>query len=115
MLINLPKDPPASSKPIKDEPENIMTGLSSILEDEEQDSSYLNIQIRLKCDPEYFPEGTDWSSQTFFNCYICGVETDGFRNSVNHIRSVHPEHMTRDKNAPCIVCPKLFELTECPD
>ena len=108
MLVNLPKDPPANSKPIKDEPENIMTGIGSILEDEDQDSSYLNIQIRLKCDPEYFPEGTDWSSQTFFNCYICGVETDGFRNSVNHIRSVHPEHMTRDKNAPCIVCPKLF-------
>ena len=55
--------PPKSSKAIKSEP-----GLSS--EDEDQDSSYLNLQIRLKCDPEYFPEGTDWSSQTFFNWYV---------------------------------------------
>ena len=71
LLTSLPKDPPNSK--VKSEP-----ALSS--EDEEQDASYLNLQIRLKCDPEYFPEGTDWSSQTFFNCYICNVETDGFRN-----------------------------------
>ena len=61
-LARLSKEPPpkSSNKAIKSEP-----GLSS--EDEDQDSSYLNLQIRLKCDPEYFPEGTDWSSQTFFN------------------------------------------------
>ena len=44
----------------------------------------------------------------FFYSYLCGVETDGFRNSVNHVRQVHPQALTRDKNAPCIVCPKLF-------
>ena len=38
-----------------------------------------DFQIRLKCDPEYFPEGTDWSTQVYFNCYLCGLETDGFR------------------------------------
>ena len=31
-----------------------------------------------------------------------------FRHGVEHIRSDHPETLTRDKNAPCIVCPKLF-------
>ena len=31
-----------------------------------------------------------------------------FRHGVEHIRSDHPEVLTRDKNAPCIVCPKLF-------
>ena len=44
----------------------------------------------------------------FFNCYLCGSETDGFRQSVEHIRIEHSETLTRDKNAPCIVCPKLF-------
>ena len=65
-------------------------------------------QIRLKCDPDQFPEGSDWSSQTVFNCFLCGCETEGFRSSVDHLRQVHPETITRDKNAPCIVCPKLF-------
>ena len=76
--------------------------------DEEPDDSYLLTQIRLKCDPEFFPEGADWSSQTFLNCYLCGIETDGFRQGVDHIRSQHPDALSRDKNAPCIVCPKLF-------
>lgn len=76
--------------------------------DEDMDESYLVTQIRLKCDPEFFPEGQDWSSQTCLNCYICGDETDGFRQSVDHMRAQHPDSLTRDKNAPCIVCPKLF-------
>ena len=65
---------------------------------------FIDFQIRLKCDPEFFPEGTDWSTQTYFNCYLCGIETDGFRSSVDHLRSQHPEALTRDKNAPCIWC-----------
>ena len=31
-----------------------------------------------------------------------------FRHGVEHIRNDHPETLTRDKNAPCISCPKLF-------
>ena len=39
----------------------------------------IDFQIRLKCEPEYFPEGSDWSTQAYFNCYLCSLETDGFR------------------------------------
>ena len=76
--------------------------------DEDIDESYLLTQIRLKCDPDFFPDGQDWSSQTCLTCYICGTETDGFRQSVDHMRAQHPDSLSRDKNAPCIVCPKLF-------
>lgn len=74
---------------------------------EEDDEFYVN-QIDFKCDPDAFPEGTDWSSQVMLICYLCGLETDGFRQSVEHVRSNHPQVLTRDKNAPCILCPKLF-------
>ena len=46
---------------------------------EDDEVGLIDFQIRLKCDPEYFPEGSDWSTQVYFNCYLCGLETDGFR------------------------------------
>ena len=48
-------------------------------------------QLRFKMDPEDFPDGVDWSTQTYFNCYLCGVEVDGFRDGVKHVRHAHPE------------------------
>lgn len=75
---------------------------------EQEDEDLFDNQIQFKCDPEAFPEGTDWSSQVILSCYLCGLETDGFRQSVEHVRANHPQVLTRDKNAPCILCPKLF-------
>ncbi len=79
---------------------------SAILEGDED--AMLAMQIRLKMDFNDFPAGTDWSSQTYFNCYICGSEVDGFRDGVEHVRYSHADTLTRDKNCPCVVCPKLF-------
>ena len=82
--------------------------------EEENDEQGLNLDyniddlIRLKLDPDEYPEGVDWSTQTFFTCYLCQVEIDGFRESVKHIRVTHPESLYEDKACPCIVCPKRF-------
>ena len=48
-------------------------------ENGEDEMDLIDFQIRLKCEPEYFPEGSDWSTQAYFNCYLCSLETDGFR------------------------------------
>ena len=48
-------------------------------DNEGEEMDLIDFQIRLKCEPEYFPEGSDWSTQAYFNCYLCSLETDGFR------------------------------------
>jgi hypothetical protein len=102
----------SSRRRIKSEPESDSDHGDDDDDDDDSeaddDDSYLNFQIRLKKEPNFFPDGCDWSSQTYFNCFICGTETDGFRASVDHIRTAHAETLTRDKNCACIVCPKLF-------
>lgn len=75
---------------------------------EDDDDESLDSQIKLKCDPQEFPIGTDWSSNVLLKCHYCGLETDGFRQGVDHVRDQHWETLTRDKNSPCVVCPKLF-------
>ena len=40
--------------------------------------------------------------------YLCGVEVDGFRDGVKHVRHAHPETLIEDKACPCIICPKRF-------
>ena len=45
--------------------------------------------------------------QILLKCGDCGVESDGFHASVDHMGEYHPQYYDGDKQAICIFCLKV--------
>ena len=46
--------------------------------------------------------------QIILKCGDCGMESDGFHASVDHMGECHPQYFVGDKQAICIFCLKVF-------
>ena len=45
--------------------------------------------------------------QIILKCGDCGMESDGFHASVDHMGEYHPQYFDGDKQAICIFCLKV--------
>ena len=46
--------------------------------------------------------------QIILKCGDCGIESDGFHASVDHMGECHPQYFVGDKQAICIFCLKVY-------